>query len=203
MSQNRPRQNGMRAAIAAAAARIMAESGIDNFALAKRKAARQLGASDKQGLPGNDEIETELRAYLDLYQTQEHPDRIRQLRIIALSLMQELEAFTPYLTGPVLKGIAGPYAEIELQLFPDSDKDVEMFLLNRNIAFSSTEIRRYSGDRARSVALLELEWESAPVKLSLFDSRDERITLKCTQAGRVIGRAGINEVGALVRAAGG
>ena len=193
----------MRAAIAAAAARIMAESGIDNFALAKRKAARQLGASDKQGLPGNDEIETELRAYLDLYQTQEHPDRIRQLRIIALSLMQELEAFTPYLTGPVLKGIAGPYAEIELQLFPDSDKDVEMFLLNRNIAFSSTEIRRYSGDRARSVALLELEWESAPVKLSLFDSRDERIALKCTQAGRVIGRAGINEVGALVRAAGG
>ena len=203
MSQNRPRQNGMRAAIAAAAARIMAESGIDNFALAKRKAARQLGASDKQGLPGNDEIETELRAYLDLYQTQEHPDRIRQLRIIALSLMQELEAFTPYLTGPVLKGIAGPYAEIELQLFPDSDKDVEMFLLNRNIAFSSTEIRRYSGDRARSVALLELEWESAPVKLSLFDSRDERIALKSTQAGRVIGRAGINEVGALVRAAGG
>ena len=193
----------MRAALAAAAARIMAESGIDNFALAKRKAARQLGASDKQGLPGNDEIETELRAYLDLYQTQEHPDRIRQLRIIALSLMQELEAFTPYLTGPVLKGIAGPYAEIELQLFPDSDKDVEMFLLNRNIAFSSTEIRRYSGDRARSVALLELEWESAPVKLSLFDSRDERIALKCTQAGRVIGRAGINEVGALVRAAGG
>ena len=162
-----------------------------------------MDASDKQGLPGNDEIETELRAYLDLYQTQEHPDRIRQLRIIALSLMQELEAFTPYLTGPVLKGIAGPYAEIELQLFPDSDKDVEMFLLNRNIAFSSTEIRRYSGDRARSVALLELEWESAPVKLSLFDSRDERIALKCTQAGRVIGRAGINEVGALVRAAGG
>ena len=34
----------MRARIAAAAARIMAEDGIDNFALAKRKAARSLGA---------------------------------------------------------------------------------------------------------------------------------------------------------------
>ncbi len=64
MSRNRPRQNGMRAAIAAAAARIMAESGIDNFALAKRKAARQLGATEKQGLPGNEEVEAELRAYL-------------------------------------------------------------------------------------------------------------------------------------------
>ena len=199
MSHNRPRQNGMRAAIAAAAARIMAESGIDNFALAKRKAARQLGATDKHVLPGNDEIEAQLRTYLDLYRSEEHPDRIRELRKIALSMMQEFEAFTPYLTGPVLKGIAGPYADIELQLFPDSGKDVEMFLLNRKIPFSSTEARRYSGDRVRSVTVLELEWEGVPAKLSLFDSRDERIALKTTQVGKVIGRAGITEVSALVQ----
>ena len=198
MSRNRPRQKGMRAAIAVAAARIMAESGIDNFALAKRKAARQLGATEKQALPGNEEIETELRVYLDLYQADEHPDRIRELRRIALSMMRELEEFSPYLTGPVLKGIAGPYADIELQLFPDSGKDVEIFLLNRNISFSSTEARRYSGDRARAVAILELDWEEAPVRLSVFDSRDERIALKTTQVGRVMDRAGIPEVSALV-----
>ncbi len=201
MTRNRPRQNGMRAAIAAAAARIMAEGGTDNFALAKRKAARQLGATDKQGLPGNDEIEAELRAYLELYQADEHPDRIRELRRIALSAMRELEEFTPYLTGPVLKGIAGPYSDIELQVFPDSGKDVEIFLLNRNIPFESTEARRYSGDRARAVTVLELEWEGVPVKLSLFDSRDERITLKTTQAGKVIDRAGIPEVSAMLQAA--
>lgn len=188
----------MRAAIAAAAARIMAENGIDNFALAKRKAARQLGATEKQGLPANEEVETELRAYLELYQADEHPDRIRSLRRIALSAMRELAEFSPYLTGPVLKGIAGPYADIELQLFPDSGKDVEIFLLNRNIHFSSAEARRYSGDRARAVTQLELEWEGAPVKLSVFDSRDERIALKTTQVGRVMDRAGIPEVSALL-----
>lgn len=198
MSRNRPRQNGMRAAIAAAAARIMAESGIDNFALAKRKAAKQLGATEKQALPGNEEVEAELRAYLDLYQADEHPDRIRQLRRIALSMMRALEAFSPYLTGPVLKGIAGPYADIELQLFPDSDKDVEIFLLNRNIPFTATEARRYSGDRVRAVTILELEWEGAPVRLSVFDSRDERIALKTSQVGRAMDRAGIPEVSALV-----
>lgn len=198
MSRNRPRQNGMRAAIAAAAARIMAENGIDNFALAKRKAARQLGATEKQGLPANEEVETELRAYLELYQADEHPERIRSLRRIALSAMRELAEFSPYLTGPVLKGIAGPYADIELQLFPDSGKDVEIFLLNRNIHFSSAEARRYSGDRARAVTQLELEWEGAPVKLSVFDSRDERIALKTTQVGRVMDRAGIPEVSALL-----
>ncbi len=198
MSRNRPRQNGIRAAIAAAAARIMAENGIDNFALAKRKAAKQLGATEKQGLPANEEVEVELRTYLELYRADEHPDRIRGLRRIALSAMRELAEFSPYLTGPVLKGIAGPYAEIELQLFPDSGKDVEIFLLNRNIPFSSADARRYSGDRARSVTQFELEWEGAPVKLSVFDSRDERIALKTTQVGRVMDRAGIPEVSALL-----
>jgi hypothetical protein len=198
MSRNRPRQNGMRAAIAAAAARLMAEGGIDNFALAKRKAAKQLGATDKQALPGNDEVEAELRAYFELFQTDEHPDRIRELREVALSVMQALEEFSPYLIGPVLTGLAGPYAGIELQLFPDSGKDVEIFLLNKNIAFDSTEVRRFSGDRARSVSVLELEWDDVPVKLSLFDSRDERITLKTSQEGRTMDRAGIREVSALL-----
>src|SRR5260221_2511563 len=112
MTRKSKSKTGMRVRIAAAAARLMAEDGIDDFALAKRKAARQLGATDKQALPGNEEIETELRAYLDLYQAEEHPDRIRELRRIALAMMRELAEFTPYLTGPVLKGIAGPYSHI-------------------------------------------------------------------------------------------
>src|SRR5580765_7616973 len=146
MGRRTNRQTDMRARIAAAAARLMAEDGIDDFALAKRKAARQLGALDTQSLPRNDEIEAELRAYRALYQADEHPQLIGELRRIALEAMQALERFNPYLTGPVLKGIAGPYAEIELQLFPDSTKDVEIFLLDRNITFTTRETRRYSGD---------------------------------------------------------
>src|SRR3954469_16895538 len=176
MSRKSPRQTETRARIAAAAARLMAEDGIEDFALAKRKAARQLGADDAQALPTNDEVETELLAYRALYQADEHPERVAELRRVALEAMRALERFNPYLTGPVLKGIAGPYAEIELQLFPDSGKDVEIFLLDRNIPFDSTEARRFSGDRARSVSVLELDWEGIPVKLSLFDARDERIT---------------------------
>ena len=188
----------MRARIAAAAARIMAEDGIDDFALAKRKAARQLGAGNTQALPGNDEIEAELEAYRELYQADEHPLRIAELRKVALDAMRALERFTPYLTGPVLKGSAGPYAEIELQLFPESAKDVEIFLLERNIAFTTREIRRYSGDRARAVSVFSLTWQGTPLKLSVFDPRDERLALKTSVAGRVMARAGIAEVGALL-----
>ena len=198
MGRKNSRQHGMRARIAAAAARIMAEDGIDDFALAKRKAARRLGAADTEALPANEEIEAELRAYRALYQAEEHPERIAELRWIALQAMRELERFRPYLTGPVLTGIAGHYAQIDLQLFPESAKEVELFLLERNIPYGAADGRRYAGDRARAVAVLSLDWRGAPLRLSVFDLRDERLALKTTQAGRVMLRAGIAEVGALV-----
>ena len=188
----------MRARIAAAAARIMAEDGVDDFAQAKRKAARQLGAPDTESLPANDEVEAELRAYRSLYQSIEHPERIAELRRVALQAMRAFERFSPYLTGPVLKGIAGPYAEIDLQLYPDSTKELELFLLERNIPFETAEGRRYSGDRALPVSVFTLDWEGAPLRLSVFDPRDERVALKTSLAGRVMDRAGIAEVGQLV-----
>ena len=189
----------MRARIAAAAARIMAEDGIDDFALAKRKAARSLGAPATEALPGNDEIEAELRAYLALYQAEEHPQRIAELREVALDAMRALERFHPYLTGPVLKGTAGPYAEIELQLFPESSKDVELLLLERDISFETQEARRYSGDRVHAVSVFTLLWQDTPLKLSVFDPRDERLALKTSQAGRVMQRAGVAQLAAMLR----
>jgi hypothetical protein len=186
--------------IAAAAARIMAEEGIDDFALAKRKAARRLGAADSEALPANNEIEAELREYLALYQAEEHPERIGELRRLALEAMRALEQFNPYLTGPVLAGLAGPYARIELQIFPESSKEVELFLLDRNIPYEASDERRYTGDRVRAAAIISTEWQGVPLQLAVFDPRDERAALKTSLAGRVAARAGISEVASLVAA---
>src|SRR5215212_3567372 len=100
MTRRQARPSGVRARIAAAAARIMAEDGIDDFALAKRKAARQIGAEAGQGLPANEEVEAELDAYRELYQAEEHPERVAELRRVALHAMRALERFSPYLVGP-------------------------------------------------------------------------------------------------------
>jgi hypothetical protein len=200
MNRNGARQNGMRARIAATAARLMAEDGIDDFALAKKKAARVLGAANTESLPGNDEIEAELRAYLALYQADEHPERIAELRALALEAMVALQRFNPYLAGPVLAGIAGPYAEIELQLFPESTKEVELFLIDRNLRYEASDERRYSGDRARAVAVISLDWQGVPLRLSVFDPRDERSAMKTTPSGRVTVRAGIAEVRSMLGA---
>ncbi len=190
----------MRLRIAAAAARLMAEDGIDDYALAKRKAARQLGADDTRSLPGNEEVEAELRAYQSLYQNEEQRERIRELRTKALEAMRLLAEFRPYLTGAVLKGTAGRYGEIDLQLFTDDSKAVEIALLNRNIAYDVSDERRYASGRERAVSVLKLVWDGVPLNVSVYASNDERATLKNSSGGRAIERAGIDTVAELLDA---
>jgi hypothetical protein len=198
MPRERGRQNHMRARIAATAARLMAEDGIDDFAMAKRKAARQLGATDTQSMPANDEVEAELRAYHSLYQADEQRDRIRELRAVALDAMHTLADFRPYLSGPVLKGTAGRYADIDLQLFTDDHKAVELFLLNRTVTYDSAVARHFCGDEPRAVTVLRLEWDGVPLNLSIYAAKDERAALKTSQAGRPIERAALTAVEALM-----
>src|SRR5205807_9197714 len=77
--ENKLKQQQMRMRIAAAAARMMVEDGLEDFALAKRRAARQLGAEDTQALPKHEEIEVGLRAYQSLYERGEPRERIPYL----------------------------------------------------------------------------------------------------------------------------
>ncbi len=194
---SKPKQSQMRARIAAAAARLMAEDGVDDFALAKRKAARQLGASDTQSLPANDEIEAELVAYQTLYQGDEQRERIRALRAIALDAMRALDAFRPYLSGPVLRGTAGRYADIDLQVYTDDQKALELFLLNRGITY---DVDQRGGDEAGPLEVLHLAWDGIPVNLAIYPANGERRALKHSPMGRTVERANLNAVAAMVGA---
>jgi hypothetical protein len=198
MPKDNKSKQQMRVRIAAAAARLMAEDGLEDFALAKRKAARQLGAEGTQSLPKNDEIEIELRAYQSLYQGREQRERIQYLRRRALEAMHLLERFRPYLAGPVLRGTAGRYSDIDLQLFTDDGKAVEHFLLSRNIPYDISDERCFAGDQARAVSVLKLDWYGVPVNLAIYTLKDERGILKNTLAGRPIERAGIQAVAQLL-----
>lgn len=195
-SKNSPRQNLMRRNIAALAARIMAEDGMADYGLAKRKAARQLGAPETQALPTNVEIETELRSYHSLYQAGEQRERLHELRLAAIQAMRLLEQFRPYLTGAVLDGTAGRYAEIDLEAFPDSSKDVEIFLLNKNIAFEQVEPRRGRPDAPECI--LTFECRKYPIRLSLFEPDAERTQRRNPRNGRTAERARLTAVEALL-----
>jgi hypothetical protein len=198
---NRHKLQLMRARIAAAAARLMAEDGIDDFALAKRKAARQLGADSTHALPDNAEVEEALRTYQSLYQGDELQERIDALREVALDAMEAFAEFRPYLYGAVLKGTAGKYGEIDLQLFTDDNKGVELYLLNHKIAYEVADARRRVGDQVRAVTVLHLEWDGVPLDLAIYSANDERVALRNVAGDRIVERAGIEAVRELVAAA--
>lgn len=187
-----PRDHGnnrqMRERIAHLAARLMAVDGVDDFALAKRKAARQAGAPDTRNLPNNDEVEHALRAYQQLYQAGEQRERLRHLRQRAREMMGLLARFDPHLSGAVLSGSAGKYSNIDLLLFTDSMKDVELFLLDRHIAYRSGERRLHIGDELRGVPNFSVSSEDADFGITIFAPRDLRSQIRNTPEGRPLER---------------
>ena len=164
---------GIRASIASAAARLMAEDGITDFHLAKRKAARQLGLPEHTAFPDNAEVEAELRAYRSLYQGEDHAEMLLALRQTALDLLELLAPFNPYLTGSVLDGTAGEHSRIDILLFADSAKEVEIFLLNRGIDVEHAEPRS-----ERVEAVLVMETDTADANLVIMPPQLERVALK-------------------------
>ena len=169
----------LRTQIANAAARLIAEHGLADYAQAKRKAARSLGLPDSTPLPENAEVDSELRSYQRLFQNDEQSERIAHLRRKAVEMMAIVQRFNAYLTGPVLDGSAGRYAEIDIQLFTDSAKDVEIFLLNQHLDFAHSVPRT---DRAEAV--LTIDDDDAVINLIVYPAHQERVSFK-TRDGRV------------------
>lgn len=179
----------------------MAKDGIDDYGFAKRKAARRLGVRVADALPDNSEIETALRAYQSLYQRDEQAQRLRTLRTVALELMRVLEPFSPCLVGHVLEGTAGRYARIDLDLFADSAKDVEIFLLSHRIDYACAPARHASADGPE--AGLELQWQAVPVRISVFDALARHVRARDRRTGNVRARASANAVQELLAGEGG
>jgi len=157
MPQRDAPSSSLRQNIAALAARLVAEDGITDYGLAKRKAARQLGVTHGEAMPNNAEIDAELRAYVALYRDEEDDERLEIMRETAVTLMRVLAPWRPALTGAVLDGSA---------------KDVEIFLLGKGIQYEHREIRHRGPESPE--AILIFDWEEVPIKLCVFDLIAER-----------------------------
>ncbi|HNC52475.1 MAG TPA: hypothetical protein PLO14_09600 [Accumulibacter sp.] len=184
----RSRKSQQRTRIATLAARLLTEDGIGDPAMAKRKAARRLGLPETAAMPDDSEVHGELRIYQRLFHEDEQQARSIRLLRAAARLMAMMRRFNPYLTGSVLDGTAGRFAEIDIQLFPDSAKDVEIFLLNERIEY------RHSRPRSeRAEAVLTIVGEEAVANLVIYPREDERLNFR-TRDGQVRERARLETV---------
>ena len=141
------------AEIAAAAARLIVEEGLE-YGAAKLRAARDLGAAGRAvGLPGNDAVEDEVRAYIDLFRADSQPAELAALRELAVRWMERLAAFRPHLTGAVWRGTATRLSDIHIELYCDDPKAAELALIDMRVDY---EVSGTETPRGRSTSVLNI-----------------------------------------------
>jgi hypothetical protein len=197
--RSNPRAEHLRRALAQEAARIMAEQGIDDYRLAKRKAAERLGATDIAVLPKNTEIEAALADHQRLFESNTHSFTLRDLRRTALQAMRLLKRFDPRLVGPVLSGTASAHSEVNLHLFAEGAESVALHLLDNGIPHRIAERRlRYEPDRLVSYPVVRFVAGKQDIDAVVFPINGIRQSPSSPVDGRPMRRADTAELESLL-----
>jgi hypothetical protein len=173
--------------IAASAAQCVVEEGLE-YGPAKRRALKALGLPPKTPLPNNDQVEAQVREYIELFCADTQPAELLALRQHALMWMQRLQDFRPYLGGAVWHGTATRLSDIYLQLFCDDEKSCEIELINKGVDFEARTVNGLHGEPVEALSIhsfcKELE-EEIGVHLLIYEYDDVRGALKADAQGRV------------------
>ncbi|MEO8385052.1 MAG: hypothetical protein ABI583_07420 [Betaproteobacteria bacterium] len=178
---------------------MMAEEGIVSIAAAVQKAARQMGVTERVGLPSESEVQLALKIYQRLFQADSQPQECRSLRQAAVEIMCLLDRFSPWLVGAVLDGSANRFSRIELEMILGDAKQLEMFLLNAGIHFDIHNRRSTSSQHKRTlteVSFYELFLADVAVWISLFPHNAARVS----RSANGLKHARLSEVEALLAA---
>ena len=131
----------LREQIAASAARLIAEDGLD-YAGAKRRAAREVVGRDRADcMPDNAEVEAAVREHQALFMADTQPARLHALRLQAADVLRFFagHGLAAHASGAIVNGTAGEHSDIHLRIVDDNAKDIEILLLNAGIDFDVTE----------------------------------------------------------------
>ena len=188
-----------RLVLAQEAARIIVDHGIRDYRVAKQKAAVRLGVGSRGSLPGNAEIEAAVADHLQLFGGEAHEDRLRLMRVAALSAMELLASFTPRLVGPVLSGTADENSAVNLHLFADSPEMVAMELADIGVNYKPYERRLKSRrDQFETFAGFEFHHGNNPIQATVFPIVGIRQAPMSPVDGRPMKRADSDSVQALL-----
>lgn len=172
--------------IAATAARLVVEEGLE-YGAAKRRAVKQLGLGARTALPDNDLMEDAVREYIDLFCAETQPAELAALRRLALTWMERLAQFRPYLAGAVWHGTATRLSDIYLQLFCDDPKSAEIALIDHAVDYTPRTVTGFHGEAVEALSISSMSpelGEPVGVHLLVYDHDDLRGALKPDNKGR-------------------
>jgi hypothetical protein len=176
----------VRAEIAATAARLVVEEGLE-YGPAKRRAVKTLGLPERTGLPDNEALDDAVREYIDLFCADTQPAELQALRSLAATWMERLAEFRPYLGGAVWHGTATRLSDIYLQLFCDDPKSLEMLLIDKGVYYEARTVTGFNGQPVEALSLSSMSpelGEPIGVHLMVYDHDDVRGALKPDSRGR-------------------
>ncbi len=184
-----------RQVLAQEAARIIVEQGIQDYRVAKFKAAERLGMSERGSLPGNTEIEKAVSEHLLLFGRESHVDLLRVLRRAALSAMEMLAPFAPRLVGPVLHGTASANSAVNLHVFADSAELVAVRLEESSVQYRPFDRRLKSRrDRAETFAAFRFTHGESAIEATVFPVDGVRQAPISPVDGKPMRRADVNVI---------
>jgi hypothetical protein len=172
--------------IAQAAARLVVEEGLE-YGAAKRRAVKQLGLNARSALPDNDLVEDAVRGYISIFCADTQPAELTALRRLALTWMERLAEFRPYLGGAVWHGTATKLSDIYLQLFCDDPKSAEIALIDKRVDYEARTVTGFNGEPVEALSFSSVSrdlGEVIGVHLLIYDHDDVRGALKPDSKGR-------------------
>ena len=185
-SMQNPGMESLKTEIAATAARLVVEEGLE-YGPAKRRALRQLGLPARSALPGNDEVEASVIDYIDLFCADTQPRELAALRKLALLWMDRMAVFRPHLGGAVWHGTATRLSDIYIQLFCDDAKSAEIALIDHKVDYEPRTVSGLHGEPVEALSLRSLcpeLGEAVGVHLMVYDHDDLRGALRVDAKGR-------------------
>lgn len=195
--------DSMQSEIAATAARLVVEEGLE-YGPAKRRAVKQLGLNARTALPDNDAIEDAVREYIEIFCADTQPAELAALRRLAVTWMERMEEFRPYLGGAVWHGTATRLSDIYVQLFCDDPKSAEIKLIEYNVDYTPRTVTGFHGESVEALSISSVSkelGESIGVHLLVYDHDDLRGALRPDAKGRTP-RGDLAAVRALLEASG-
>ncbi|MEY2853770.1 MAG: hypothetical protein RL030_902 [Pseudomonadota bacterium] len=196
MSRRAPtRVDNLRSAVAEEAARLMAEHGIQDFRIAKKKAAERYGVVEGSILPKNTEIEAALVARQRLFGLQQHEHSLDEQRRVAVTAMRLLRNFEPRLVGSVLSGSATEYADIQLHVFSDNPEAVFLHLMDNRYDYEVLERKlKMQSDRQVAVPAARFAMGEETIEAFVFPMDGIRQAPVSPVDGKPMRRATLSEV---------
>jgi len=185
----------LRDQIAFQAARLIVDSGLQDYALAKQKALKVLHLPDNSELPSNQEIEVKIKEYLLLFHNDTHADILKSKRSEALNAMLFFEQFNPRLVGSVALGTATEFSPLEIHIFTDSLKDVTEFCLAKDIPYRLLDRTIKLNKKTKlSIPLICFIAGNNDVELSVFENQNIRQSPLDPATGLVQKRISISQL---------